>query len=250
LETRKLTIGVLFLLFPFLFSSCRLFYPNLLFKTDKFYQFTPPDTTVNTSEYVLKAGDIIEVQILSNNGYQLVDVIGQALYYSPVIYSIRNEGFSILPLLDSVYLAGYTISGAENLLSQRYSFYFVNPYVKIRVTNRRCTVFSGQGAGTPVQLDNENMSLLEVLGLAGGVPDSKTYKIKLIRGDLRNPQVYLIDLSTIEGMRKANLTVEANDVIYLEPAMSFSDINNQILPFISLFTTAALVITTIRGFKQ
>lgn len=173
-----------------------------MFKTDKFYQFTPSDTTISSKEYVLKANDVMEIQILSNNGYQLVDVLGQGGYYNPVTYTIHNEGFAILPMLDSLYLAGYSITGAENLLSERYSYYFVNPYIKIKVINRRCVVFSGRGSGRIINLDNESMSLIEVLGLAGGINGSKAYRIKLIRGDTRNPQVYLIDLSTIEGLKK------------------------------------------------
>lgn len=221
-----------------------------MFKTDKFYQYTPSDTLSGNKEYVLKSKDIMEVQILSNNGYQLVDVLGQGGYYSPVTYTIHNEGFAILPMLDSIYLAGYSITGAENLLSERYSYYFVNPYIKIKVSNRRCVVFAGRSMGRVVNLDNEGMSLIEVLALAGGVSGSKAYRIKLIRGDFRNPQVFLIDLSTIEGMKKANLQIAANDVIYVEPALTFNDINQQILPFISLITTSILIYSTVLSLKK
>lgn len=221
-----------------------------MFKTDKFYQYTPSDTLALNKEYVLKANDILEVQILSNNGYQLVDVLGQGGAYNPVNYTIHNEGFAILPMLDSVYFAGYTITGAENLLSERYSYYFVNPYIKIKVTNRRCVVYVGRGNSSVVSLDNESMSLIEVLALAGGVKQSKAYKIKIIRGDTRNPQIYLIDLSTIEGMKKANLQIAANDIIYVEPSLSFNDINQQIIPFVSFLTTAVLVYSTILSLKK
>ncbi len=221
-----------------------------MFKTDKFYQFTPSDTSIISKEYVLKANDVMEIQILSNNGYQLVDVLGQGGYYNPVSYTIHNEGFAILPMLDSLYLAGYSITGAENLLSERYSYYFVNPYIKIKVINRRCIVFSGRGGGRIINLDNESMSLIEVLGLAGGINGSKAYRIKLIRGDARNPQVYLIDLSTIEGLKKANLQIASNDIVYVEPALTLADVNTQIGPVISLITTAILVYTAILSFKK
>jgi polysaccharide export outer membrane protein len=221
-----------------------------MFKTDKFYQFTPADTIVVNKEYVLKSKDVMEVQILSNNGYQLVDVLGQGGYYNPVTYTIHNEGFAVLPMLDSLYLAGYTITGAENLLSERYSYYFVNPYIKIKVVNRRCIVYSGRGNARVVNLDYEGMSLIEVLALAGGVGNSKSYRIKLIRGDLRNPQVFLIDLSTIEGMKKANLQISANDIVYVEPALNFNDINQQILPIITLLTTSILMYTNLLSLKK
>ncbi|MEI7801492.1 MAG: polysaccharide biosynthesis/export family protein [Bacteroidota bacterium] len=221
-----------------------------MFKTDKFYQYTPADTIVSNKEYVLKSKDVLEIQILSNNGYQLVDVLGQTGYYYPVTYTIHNEGFAVLPMLDSLYLAGYSITGAENLLSERYSYYFVNPYIKIKVINRRCVVYPGRGNAQVVNLDNEGVSLIEVLALAGGLGTSKAYRIKLIRGDLRNPQVFLIDLSTIEGMKKANLQVSANDIIYVEPALTFNDINQQILPVITLITTSILIYTNLIAIKK
>ncbi|GDX51512.1 hypothetical protein LBMAG27_05590 [Bacteroidota bacterium] len=221
-----------------------------MFQTDKFYQYTPSDTLSGNKEYVLKSKDIMEIQILSNNGYQLVDVLSQIAFYNPVTYTIHNEGFAILPMLDSIYLAGYSITGAENLLSERYSYFFVNPYIRIRIVNRRCVVFTGRGSGHVVPLDNEGMSLIEVLGLAGGITGSKAYRVKLIRGDLRNPQVFLINLSTIEGMKKANLQIAANDIIYVEPALSFNDVNQQILPIITLITTSILIYTTITSLKK
>jgi len=221
-----------------------------MFKTDKFYQFTPSDTTISSKEYVIKANDVLEIQILSNNGYQLVDVLGQGGYYNPVTYTVHNEGFAILPMIDSLYLAGYSITGAENLLSDRYSYYFVNPFIKIKVTNRRCVVFTGRSTGKIINLDNENISLVEVLGLAGGISSSKAYRIKVIRGDLKNPQVFLIDLSTIEGLRKANLQIASNDIVYVEPALTFNDVNNQLIPIVSLVTTFILIYTSIVSLKK
>ena len=192
----------------------------------------------------------MEIKIISNNVYQLVDVLGQGGYYNPVTYTIHNEGFAILPMLDSLYLAGYTITGAENLLSERYSYYFVNPFIRIKPINRRCFIYSGRGNGKMVPLENENTSLIEVLALAGGVGGSKAFRIKLIRGDLRNPQVFLIDLSTIEGLKKTNLQIVSNDIIYVEPALTLTDVNTQIGPIISLVTTAILIYTAIISLKK
>jgi polysaccharide export outer membrane protein len=68
----------------------------------------------------------------------------------------------------------------------------------------------------------------------------------LIRGDLNNPEVHLIDLSTIEGMAKANLKIEANDIIYIEPVRkvlveSISDIS----PVIGLFSSVISIVTLV-----
>jgi polysaccharide export outer membrane protein len=73
-----------------------------------------------------------------------------------------------------------------------------------------------------VPLNNVPTSLFEVIARSGGVGQNiKAYKIKIIRGNFNNPQIYIIDISTIEGMQKANLIVQSNDVIYLEPRRQY-----------------------------
>jgi polysaccharide export outer membrane protein len=114
----------------------------------------------------------------------------------------------------------------------------------VRVTNRRVLVFPGTGgAGRVVNLDNENTTLVEALALAGGITNTgKAWKVKLIRGDLRNPKVMLIDLSTIEGVKNSNMLLQANDIIYVEPIPRFSqEILAQIAPIVSIITSLALI---------
>ena len=56
-----------------------------------------------------------------------------------------------------------------------------------------------------------------MLAASGGIPENgKADQIKLIRGDLKNPEVYLIDLSTLKGIKNADLVLQANDIIYIE----------------------------------
>ena len=89
----------------------------------------------------------------------------------------------------------------------------------------------GAPGGQVIQLANDNMNLLEVLALAGGVDGlnaggggqglyrygGRADNIRIIRGNLKSPQVQEIDLTTIEGMRRGNLQVEPNDIIYVDP---------------------------------
>ena len=62
------------------------------------------------------------------------------------------------------------------------------------------------------------MNLIEVLALAGGIDqEGKAHNIRLIRGDLYNPEVYKIDLSTITGMTQGMMDIKSGDIIYVEP---------------------------------
>ena len=71
-----------------------------------------------------------------------------------------------------------------------------------------------------VRIQNEYTTVIEALAMAGGISDrGKAHKIKVLRGNLNNPEVYKLDLSTVEGMKEANLIyVRANDIIYVEPS--------------------------------
>jgi polysaccharide export outer membrane protein len=85
-------------------------------------------------------------------------------------------------------------------------------------------------------LENENSTLFEVLAKSGGVAGStgalggnnmanngQNYasKIKIIRGDLKNPTIYLVDLSKIDGLKDADIIMQAGDIVYIDPVINY-----------------------------
>ena len=114
-------------------------------------------------------------------------------------------------------------------------------------------VFPGTGGlGRVINIENENTTLIEALALAGGISQTgKARKIKLIRGDTRNPQVMLIDLSTVEGLKQSNLMLQANDIIYVEPAPRVSqEVLAQITPIVGIITSLLLIYNIVIGFNK
>src|SRR5258706_593004 len=84
--------------------------------------------------------------------------------------------------------------------------------LRVDVTNRFVYIFRGRSGARVITLTRENMNLIEVLALADGFPIAgKAYRVRVIRGNTRSPTVFDIDLSTVEGMKNANLTMVAND---------------------------------------
>ena len=86
---------------------------------------------------------------------------------------------------------------------------------------------------------------MEAIATAGGIlEDGKAYKIKLIRNNPdrnKKPFVYLMDLSTINGLTLANSKVQANDIIYVEPRFRLLNvINKEITPLVTLITTSLI----------
>ena len=134
---------------------------------------------------------------------------------------------------------GMTIREAEYFLEEKYDEVFIDPFLILNVTNRRVTIFPGSGGdGVVITLQNNNIKLLEALALAGGLADKgRAARIKLIRGDLADPEVYLIDLATIEGISQADIILQANDIIYVEPiGVTSRQLLGEVTPILTLLT--------------
>lgn len=243
-----------------LFSSCGI-NPNAMFKTPKDFEYSN-DQTIGNVEYRIVPNDIIGFSIYTNDGFKLIDLTTSAVSVtSPVtgngmgnsgqtLFLVEPDGQVKLPIIGKVKISGMTVREAEKHLETQYSTFYNKPFVMIKVTNRRVLVFPGNGGvGRVVPLDNENTHLIEAIAQAGGLTNvGKAYKIKLIRGDLRNPKVMLIDLSTVNGMMQSNMLLQANDIIYVESVPRVSqEVLQQITPFISLITTMALIYQIAQG---
>ena len=241
-------------------SSCRMLRPNLMLKTPKDYAFDQLNDTMTTEEYRISYTDDISLRILSNEGFKLVDfsntngtTTGANNNASTIQTLVEHDGTIKVPLIGRVKVLGLTMREAEQLLETKFSEFYVGPYVILRVTNKRVSVFPGLGgAGKVIPIPNLNTTVLEALAYAGGITDDgKAYRIKLIRQASPKPRVYLIDLSTINGLQAGNTVVQANDVIYVEPRPRFiSRAVNELAPYLSIISSIILVYTTIYLIKH
>jgi polysaccharide export outer membrane protein len=224
-----------------------------MFRVPSNYEYDV-DQTIGNVEYRVSPNDIVSMSVYTNDGFKLIDLTasaesvmsrgGAGMNNMSFQYLVEPDGNMKLPIIGKLKLAGLTIREAEKFLETQYANFYNKPFVVIRVVNRRVTVFPGTGgSGRMVNLDNESTTVIEALALAGGITNTgKARKIKLIRGDLRNPRVILIDLSTIEGLKQGNLLLQANDIIYVEPVPRISqEVLTQIAPIVGILTSFALI---------
>jgi polysaccharide export outer membrane protein len=236
--------------------SCRLVYPEFMFKQKDYQTFEFKEQLIK--QYVIKPYDQFTMTIFARDGFRLVDVGSTVGTQSQgmqtgrgMFYIVDKDGFVRLPVLGELNVAGYTETELERLIAEKVSAYIVDPFVEVRVINRRCFLFKGT-SGQVVSLNQSPTSLLEVVAMSGGITAGlKAYKIKLIRGDLKNPQITIIDLSTIEGMQRSNLIVQTNDIIYIEPRRRYvRDLLREstiIFSFVTTVTSLYLLGRTLSG---
>jgi polysaccharide biosynthesis/export protein len=237
-------------------SGCGWLNPNIMLKTPKDFQYTKFSDSVNNKEYRISPNDLIEFSLYSNEGFKLVDLTSLNSanmgyrFENDISYLVETDGFCKLPILGKVKLAGLTIKETEMLLEEKYSSFYIKPFIIIKILNKRVIIFPGSaGDAKVIPLENKNTTLIEVIALAGGIADEgKAKQVKLIRENNEKFDVYLIDLSKIQGIKQANMVVQANDIIYIEPRKKISSkIVQELAPVISILTSLFVVITYSRA---
>jgi len=246
----------LFYLFVVLaFAGCKSLYPSIMLETPSDYKFTAQPANDSAPEYRISPNDFMNFRLFANDGLRLVDFtnIGDNnagslnTITNGINYLVEADGTVKMPLIGKTPVAGLTIREATKMFEQKYSTLYVSPYVLIKVDNRRVIVFPGNpGSAKVIPLVNNNTTLIEAIGLAGGITeDGKARQVKLIRGNPSNPQVYLIDLSTIYGIKAANMVLQANDIIYVTPQKRIAaKFLEKITPIVSLITIATSLVLT------
>ena len=247
---------LLFAIIPALLflSSCANINSNILFKIPKGDKFVFDSIPLTPNEdYKLGTGDRFNFIFGTNKGEKIIfsqSGVSSAESNSSVLnqnrlaisYLVRQDGTVNLPLLGIVNIEGKSIIEVEDVLVALLSKNYLNPFVKITLINQRVIIFPGKGDAKVVYLVNTNTSLLEALAMAGGINESgRSNSIKLMRKTSHGREIYKIDLSTISGLKEAEMIVQSNDYIYVDfkPRIA-SAFLNEITPWLSVLTTALL----------
>jgi polysaccharide export outer membrane protein len=232
-----------------------------MLKTPKDFVFDDPSQDT-IDQYRIGINDIIQFRLFANDGYKIIDLSagtednGRVFMNRANILSFTVDpgGFVRIPILDSVHVYGRTIRETEFLLQELYDTFYVDPFVQVEVINKRVIVFPGNGSDAKIiNLVNDNTTLLEVIASAGGIPErGKASRIKIMRRkEDGTRKVFLIDLSTIEGLKSCDMIMQANDYVYVEPVPQISrELLAEIAPIVSILSSTIFVVSAIRYFGQ
>lgn len=241
-------------------SSCQVYKQDILFSKD---ETIPLSTAVFEAErnYKILPNDWLKIAVFPNKGEQLIDP-----NFEPITqmqsgnlqmmqmrdqyqYLVQSDGIVKLPMIGDVLVANKTIDEAEQIIEAAYSEFFNDAFVKLQFLNKRVVVLSQFGSNV-VPIANENTSLLEVLALSGGLKfGDKANAIKIIRGELSNPQIFQIDLNSLEGMKATAVSILPGDVIYIEPwRRPWKEGLRDISPVLGIITSVSTLVFIIANF--
>ncbi|MBP8822939.1 MAG: polysaccharide biosynthesis/export family protein [Flavobacteriales bacterium] len=239
-----------------MFTGCAI-NRDIMFKTPRDYQFDTASDTLDR-QFKIQPDDVLSFRMYANDGFKMVDMVNEEnlsmtsanrIQFS---YLVHPDGQAKLPVVGYVPVAGLSIREAEMALEQRYSTYYQKPFVLLSVSNRRVVVFPGGGGDAKVvMLENNNTSLLEVLARAGGIAKrGDARRVKLFRKDGEQRKIFEFDLSDIDNLKYADMVMQADDVVYVQPNAEIArGILQEVTPLITLLTSAVLVLGIIQTFK-
>jgi len=263
------SIGILLLLF----SSCGINSSLMLkipresepkpdsLKTvqEKYYRLYDKDSVplLLREDFRMSIDDKFTFSLSTNDGKNILEGmtgIGQSSGGggTSIEYLITTDGKTMLPVVGEVSLLGLTIKQGEDSLKKMFSKHYLDPFVQIKVTNKRVIVFPGEGGQARViYLKNNNTTIMEIIAESGGIsPRGKTKSIKLIRFIDGRRVIYPIDLSSINGLMYADLYVQANDYIYVEPTPNIAaELLKQTAPILGIISSVFVVFSIVNNLK-
>jgi polysaccharide export outer membrane protein len=159
-------------------------------------------------------------------------------------YLIAKDGSIDYPQLGQLELAGLTRLQAQELLKNKLKPFLVNPIVNLRLLNFKVTVLGEVKRPGTYDVQNERITVLEALGLAGDLTVYGTRQNVLVVREAGIGKTYeRIDLTSSKLFDSPIYYLQQNDVVYIEPnqpkvnSSTNSSTNGIIISAVSLLLT-------------
>lgn len=223
----KTTYFCLACLFGIFLTGCKSYTSNIVLQAEEEeinWQSTYSKAMI---ESPIKVGDKIQFSIFTNLGESIIDPSGKLVATTTFgdinttsvekpTYEVLESGVCFFPVIGKLSVVGYKVSELDSILSTKYETHYNDVYVISKVINKKIIMIVG-GSGKVIPYVS-NMNLLEAIAIYGGLEDrAKGYNIRIIRGDLKNPEFTIVNLRTIKDMKNTIVNLKPDDIIYVEP---------------------------------
>ncbi len=161
-------------------------------------------------------------------------------------YSIDPQGNVTLPLIGDIPVAGMTIYEIRDLFQEKIDSLFRHAYVEVRLMSYKFTVIGEVRMPGSYINYNDQLTVLEAIGRAGGIAETGTKeKILVIRPLGDQTVTYSIDLQDKSLLSSPAYFITPNDVVIVQP--NPKKVFNVNLPTISFIiaTITSTVSTTL-----
>lgn len=221
--TRTANILVI-LIFSCLLFSCRT--QRAVYNYLEDVQDTSFRKNVYIAEPVIQPSDLLSIRVYSAS----VDPTIDALYNLPTQGNAANaqnnplNGFLVdvrgdveLPRIGTIHAEGLTKSDLEQKIKVKLEGQLTAPNVIVRFLNFRITVLGEVGAPGVMTIPTERLSILEAVGMAGGVTEfGKIKNVKILRENNGVRQLGTLDLTSKDIFSSPYYQLQQNDVVLVD----------------------------------
>ncbi|MBX9853776.1 MAG: polysaccharide export protein [Cytophagaceae bacterium] len=176
----------------------------------------------NFPQYRVQPGDILDVEISSTTATP-IEVFnkkfeGKSEETGISGYKINSDGNIDLPLVGTIHVDDLTIEQINDTLKTKLAEYIDFAYVKTRLTNFNITILGEvRNPGTKL-ITNDNINILQALGLAGdALETANKKKIKIVRKNKGETKIITLNVSQKEIVSSPYYYLMPNDIVYVEP---------------------------------
>jgi polysaccharide biosynthesis/export protein len=165
-------------------------------------------------------------------------------------YKVSKKGEVKLPVIGSTILKGLTIEQAQQAIAQKLDRYVKNSLVKINYLNFRVTVIGEVNTPSTFTLPDENINLLQALGMAGDMtPYGRRENVLVIRDINGDRKVARLNLNKGNVFDSPFFYLKQNDVVYVEAdkskALEYSKSTRLMPLFVATISALAVLTTTL-----
>ena len=215
------------ILFIFFLSSC-----STQYKLPNYLENLTDSTSLDAytfPEPIIQKNDILYIQVSS----EALDSKMDAPYNNPSMamgasvsiggntslmgYLVDHKGDIEYPRLGPIHVEGMTKFQLANLIKDSLREELTNPIVNIRFLSFKVIVMGEVGLQGPIKIDGDKLTILEAIGMAGGISWSgKRDNLKIIRETNGQREMGIVDLTSSDLFKSPYYHLQQNDIIIVD----------------------------------
>lgn len=256
MSKQLIKLFILLLIAETFFSSCKT-QSNILFDNSNnenntaVIELQKGKSIPNSEEQIVKIGDALEIRNLKNEALisGVEGKLGGGTEKVSQYYQVKKDSMVVLPVIGNTKLGGLSIGKATEMVNKLYEKSLLqNPIITLTIVNQNVTLLGEFKQPGNFPLLKDQTHLIEMVGIAGGLlPEANKKRIKVIRGDLENPQILIVNLANVSSLSDKRLYLQNNDIIYAEPSVQAqkAEANGKSQSIISLALAAVNILLVI-----
>lgn len=208
--------------------------------------------TGSLEEPIIREGDLLSIGVASATLNQEQVAIFNVSSEASKGYMVDAQGLIHMPVLGSLQVGGLKKTALEKLLLQNLAPYVKNPVINIRFLNFKVLMLGETRQGF-ITFDNEKSTVLDAIGMAGGISETGLRtNILLIRQLPGGKKLHTrLNINDANIFASPYFQLQQNDIIYVMPTDSklavYKRTNNPFFRdfpvYLGLFTSAIALLT-------